>query len=574
MKFKKFISYYRPYKRIFGLTLICSLLVTVITLVIPLIIRYITENLIQHFSVAHVKEIYLLGAAMVLLILIQFLCHIFIDYYGHVMGAKMEKDMSEELYEHIQSQPHHFFDRNSTGGLMSRLTGDLENLSELYHHGPEDILMYIIRFIGAVIILLYINVELTIVMMLFIPIMIVVYWYYIKKLSSIYEQDKATNAEIHGFLENTISGIKVTKSFTNESFESNQYKSLNKKAIEIKKKVHKYEALYNEIIGSIIQAMPVIIIVLGALLIMKKEISIGDLLAFVLYVGNIATPIEVLVKLSVQYNEGISGFNRFFKLMQLKPDITSENTHQQQTQHSNGAIQFDHVYFQYDQEYIIHNLNLTIEPGAYIALVGPSGSGKSTIANLLPRFYDVTSGSITINHQDIRTMPLEELRQKIGIVQQDVYIFSSTVYENIKYGNPEASMDEIIHASKLANAHEFIQQLPNGYHTQIGEKGAKLSGGQKQRLSIARMFLKNPEVVILDEATSALDNLSEKVVQQSLEQLTLNRTTIVIAHRLSTIRNADNIYVLTKEGIIESGNHDTLIEKQGFYYRMYINEEN
>nr|WP_269670337.1 ATP-binding cassette domain-containing protein [Mammaliicoccus sciuri] len=260
--------------------------------------------------------------------------------------------------------------------------------------------------------------------------------------------------------------------------------------------------------------------------------------------------------------------------MQLKPDITSENTHQQQTQHSNGAIQFDHVYFQYDQEYIINNLNLTIEPGAYIAIVGPSGSGKSTIANLLPRFYDVTSGSITINHQDIRTMPLEELRQKIGIVQQDVYIFSSTVYENIKYGNPEASMDEIIHASKLANAHEFIQQLPNGYHTQIGEKGAKLSGGQKQRLSIARMFLKNPEVVILDEATSSLDNLSEKVVQQSLEQLTLNRTTIVIAHRLSTIRNADNIYVLTKEGIIESGNHDTLIEKQGFYYRMYINEEN
>lgn len=574
MKFKKFISYYRPYKRIFGLTLICSLLVTVITLVIPLIIRYITENLIQHFSVAHVKEIYLLGAAMVLLILIQFLCHIFIDYYGHVMGAKMEKDMSEELYEHIQRQPHHFFDRNSTGGLMSRLTGDLENLSELYHHGPEDILMYIIRFIGAVVILLYINVELTIVMMLFIPIMIVVYWYYIKKLSSIYEQDKATNAEIHGFLENTISGIKVTKSFTNESFESNQYKSLNKKAIEIKKKVHKYEALYNEIIGSIIQAMPVIIIVLGALLIMKKEISIGDLLAFVLYVGNIATPIEVLVKLSVQYNEGISGFNRFFKLMQLKPDITSENTHQQQTRHSIGAIQFDHVYFQYDQEYIIHNLNLTIEHGAYIAIVGPSGSGKSTIANLLPRFYDVTSGSIKINHQDIRTMPLEELRQKIGIVQQDVYIFSSTVYENIKYGNPEASMDEIIHASKLANAHEFIQQLPNGYHTQIGEKGAKLSGGQKQRLSIARMFLKNPEVVILDEATSALDNLSEKVVQQSLEQLTLNRTTIVIAHRLSTIRNADNIYVLTKEGIIESGNHDTLIDKQGFYYRMYINEGN
>lgn len=567
MKLQKFISYYKPYKKIFSLTLLCSLFVTVSTLCIPLIIKYITENLISNFNDQNVKYVYLLGGLMLLLIFIQFCCHVFIDYYGHVMGAKMEKDMSEELYEHIQKQPHSYFDNTSTGSLMSRLTKDLENLSELYHHGPEDLLMYMVRFVGAIIILSFIDIKLTIILIFFVPLCIIIYFYFLKKLSAIYEQDKEKTGQIHGELENSLSGIKVTKSFTSEQYEHEKYMTLNEESINIKKKVHKLEAYYSEIVGSLMQAMPVVIIIAGSLLIIKDELTIPALLTFILYVGNITAPIDVFVRLSVQYNEGISGFNRFHSLMGLEPKIQNNS---ELKLNSIEQIEFKNINFKYDDAHVLNNFNLSLPKGQFVALVGPSGSGKSTIANLLPRFYDVDSGQILLNGLDIRDINLNYLRNAISLVQQDVFIFSTSAYENIKYGNPDASMEDIIQAAKLANAHEFISDLPDGYHTLLGEKGAKLSGGQKQRISIARMFLKNPEIVIFDEATSALDNFSEQLVQQSLEQLSQNRTTIVIAHRLTTIQNADIIYVITKNGIVESGTHSELMNKDGLYKKMYL----
>lgn len=567
MKYKKFFSFYKPYKKIFSLTLLCTLFVTFSTLTIPLIIQYITENLISNFSEYNLRSVILIGALLLILVFVQFLCHIFIDYYGHVMGAKMEKDMSEELFDHIQQQDHTFFDKTSTGSLMSRLTHDLENLSELYHHGPEDFVMYLVRFVGAIVILSFIEVKLTLVLLLYVPVTLFVYFYFLKKLNVIYAEDKEKSAEISGFLENSLAGIKVTKSFTNEHLISRNYKQLNAEAIEIKKKVHKTEALYSEIIGSLMQSMPIVIIIIGSVLIMNKELTIPALLTFILYVGNITSPIEAFVRLSVMYNEGLSGFNRFYNLLLKKSNIIKNSINKINNIES---IVFDKVTFKYDDSLVLNNFDLSITKGEYIALVGPSGSGKSTVANLLPRFYDVNNGSIKINGQDIKDIDLESLRKSIGIVQQDVYIYSCSAYENIKYGNPDATMEEVMNAAKLANAHEFISELPEGYHTLLGEKGARLSGGQKQRISIARLFLKNPEIVIFDEATSALDTFSEKIVQESLENLTENRTTLVIAHRLSTVKNADKIYVLTKDGIIESGSHQALIDAKGYYSRMYV----
>lgn len=569
MKIKKFISYYRPYKKIFAGTLFASLLVTIITLSIPLIIKYMTDNLINNFSQENVSFIYLLGASMIALILIQFLAHIFVDYYGHVMGNRMEKDMSEELFHHIHRQPHSFFDTNSTGNLLSRLTHDLYNLSELYHHGPEDLLMYILRFFGAIIILSFISMKLTLVLLLFVPIFLGITWYFQRKLFHVYKSDKEMTGEISGFLENSLNGSKVTKAFTNEKSELEQYKVYNKQLIEIKKLVHKNEAFYSESINSLTQALPIIIIVTGSLLILQDDITITDLLTFILYIAYITTPIQVFVKLTVQYREGISGFNRFYEILQIDPAIKN-SAKPQQLDNIRGNIEFKNVTFRYNEKNIINHLNLKINAGEYIAFVGPSGIGKSTIASLIPRFYDIQYGQIQIDGMDIKDLELTALRKQVGIVQQDVYMYSGTIIDNIKYGKPNADEKSVIEAAKQANSHDFIMQLPHGYQTLIGEKGAKLSGGQKQRLSIARVFLKNPKIVIFDEATSSLDNRSERIVQNSLERLSENRTTIVIAHRLSTIRNADRIYVFSNKGIEEIGTHEQLMKNRGYYRRMYL----
>ncbi|MFD1412951.1 ABC transporter ATP-binding protein [Oceanobacillus jeddahense] len=573
MKIKKFISYYRPYKKIFVSTLFASLLVTIITLSIPLIIKYMTDNLLNHFSQENISLIYLLGGFMMVLIIIQFLAHIFVDYYGHVMGNRMEKDMSEELFHHIHQQPHAFFDNNSSGNLLSRLTHDLYNLSELYHHGPEDLLMYILRFVGAIIILSFISMKLTLVLLFFVPIFLGITWYFQRKLYHVYKNDKEMTGEINGFLENSLNGSRVTKAFTNEKSELEQYKRYNKRLIDIKKSVHKNEALYSELTGSLVQALPIIIIVIGSVLILQNDITITDLLTFILYITYITTPIQVFIKLTVQYREGISGFNRFYEILQIDPAIKN-HSNPQQLKHVHGNIEFKNVTFCYSETNIINDLNLTINAGEYVAFVGPSGIGKSTIASLIPRFYDIQNGQIQIDGIDIKDMELTALRKHIGIVQQDVYMYSGKVIDNIKYGNPNADKKSIIEAAKQANAHDFIMKLPNGYDTVIGEKGAKLSGGQKQRLSIARVFLKNPKIVIFDEATSSLDNRSERIVQNSLERLSKNRTTIVIAHRLSTIRNADRIYVFSHQGIEEIGTHEELMSSYGYYRKMYLETSN
>lgn len=569
MKIKKFISYYRPYKKIFVSTLFASLLVTVITLSIPLIIKYITDNLIDNFSQENVSFIYLLGGFMIVLILIQFLAHIFVDYYGHVMGNRMEKDMSEELFNHIHQQPHSFFDNNNSGNLLSRLTHDLYNLSELYHHGPEDFLMYILRFFGAITILSFISMKLTFVLLLFVPIFLSITWYFQRKLYHVYKIDKEMVGEINGFLENSLNGSKIAKAFTNEKSELDQYKQYNKRLIDIKKSVHKNEALYSESINSLTQSLPIIIIVIGSLLILQNDITITDLLTFILYITYITTPIQVFVKLTVQYREGISGFDRFYEILQIDPAIKNR-VNPKQLKNALGNIEFKNVTFRYDETNIINDLNLTIKAGEYVAFVGPSGIGKSTIASLIPRFYDIQNGQIEIDGMDVRDIELTALRKHIGIVQQDVYIYSGKVIDNIKFGNPNADEKSIIKAAKQANAHDFIMELSNGYDTVIGEKGAKLSGGQKQRLSIARVFLKKPKIVIFDEATSSLDNISESVVQNSLERLSKNRTTIVIAHRLSTIRNADRIYVFSHKDLEEIGTHEQLMKNHGYYRKMYL----
>ncbi|WP_152655517.1 ABC transporter ATP-binding protein [Oceanobacillus sp. CFH 90083] len=569
MKFKKFISYYKPYKNIFAGTLSASLLVTIITLSIPLIIKYMTDNLLSNFSNENISLIYLLGGLMLVFIFIQFLAHIFVDYYGHVMGNRMEKDMSEELFHHIHQQPHAFFDNNSSGNLLSRLTHDLYNLSELYHHGPEDFLMYILRFAGAIIILSFISMKLTFVLLLFVPIFLGITWYFQRKLYHVYKNDKEMTGEINGFLESSLNGSRVTKAFTNEKSELEQYKRYNKLLIDIKKSVHKNEALYSELTGSLVQALPIVIIVIGSVLILQNDITITDLLTFILYITYITTPIQVFVKLTVQYREGISGFNRFYEILQIDPAIKNQ-PNPQQLNNVRGNIAFKNVTFRYGETNIISHLNLTINAGEYVAFVGPSGIGKSTIASLIPRFYEIQNGQIQIDDIDVREIELTALREQVGIVQQDVYMYSGTVIDNIKYGNWDADKKSIIEAAKLANAHDFIMKLPDGYETVIGEKGAKLSGGQKQRLSIARVFLKNPKIVIFDEATSSLDNMSERIVQHSLERLSKNRTTIVIAHRLSTIKNADRIYVFSDNGIEEIGTHEQLMKSHGYYWRMYL----
>lgn len=569
-EWKKFFSYYKPYKKIFAADMFFAFLGAAITLIIPLIIRYITNDVIYREASESLHTILVLTGVMGVLVILECYCNYFITYYGHMMGAKMEYNMRNEIFAHYQKLSFSFFDNQKVGQLMSRVTNDLFDISELFHHGPEDIVISLIKLLGSLAILLSINWPLALVAFAIVPIMLVYAFYFNVRMKRAFVKNRARIADINAQIEDNLSGIRVVKSFANEDMEMDKFKAGNNRFVESKRESYKYMGLYHSGLGAFTTLINIIVIATGAVFITANIISITDLITFLLYINNFTEPIKKLINFTEQFQNGASGYTRFLEILSINPDIV-DNPDAKELINAKGDIVFENVSFRYEDfsETVLSNLNLHVKEGEYIALVGTSGVGKSTLCSLIPRFYDVSEGRILIDGIDIRDFTLKSLRNNIGIVQQDVYLFTGSVMDNIRYGRPDATDAEIVAAAQNANAHEFIMNLPEGYDTNIGQRGIKLSGGQKQRLSIARVFLKNPPILIFDEATSALDNESEKVVQESLEKLARNRTTFVIAHRLSTIRNAQKILVLTENGIAESGTHEELLSKNGIYAELY-----
>jgi ATP-binding cassette, subfamily B, bacterial len=567
---RKFISYYKPYLRLFTADMACAVISSAVLLAIPLCVRYITANLLQVGSENALHQIYMIGLLMLGLIAIFAACRAFIDYQGHIMGALMERDMRSELFEHYQRLSFKFYDEHKTGQLMTRISHDTFDLAELYHHGPEDVVISLLNFIGAFVILVNINVKLALIAFLFVPVMGVYGFYTAKKMYAALKKSSDKIGDINAQVEDSLAGIRVVKSFTNEEVEKNKFTQENNRFFESRRKGYKAEAYFYDGLVSFTQLIMISIVIFGAVSIVKGTLDLADLLTFLLYIVILTEPIQRLGNFIRLYQEGITGFNRFMEVLETRPDIQDAPNAQDLTQ-VRGEIEFKAVNFKYKEEHdhVLKNISLKVNIGEYVALVGLSGVGKTTLCSLIPRFYEVSEGKILVDGQDINKLTLKSLRKNIGLVQQDVYLFAGTVLENIRYGKPDATEEEIVTAAKQANAHDFITRLPNGYSTDIGQRGVKLSGGQKQRLSIARVFLKNPPILIFDEATSSLDNESERAVQNSLERLMKNRTTLVIAHRLSTIRNAQRILVLTDNGIEEQGTHEELIALEGAYAKLY-----
>ena len=568
-RFRKFISYYKPYKKIFILDMVCAMLAAGVTLVFPMITRYITGVILVAEPI-ELGKIYQLGLLMLVLVVIEFFCNFYVTYQGHVMGTYMERDIRNELFEHYQKLSFSFYDEQKTGQLMSRITNDIFSLTELYHHGPEDIVISLIKFVGAFIILSSIHLKLTLIVFAFIPVMGGFAYYYNKKMKKAYKRNKQRIGDINARIEDNLSGIRVVKSFANESQEMDKFQVENMNFVDSKRNSYLYMAKYHSGLGVFTSMITIAVIFFGALFISQEAITTPDLIAFVLYIANLIEPVKKLINFTEQFQEGATGFERFMEILEVQPDI-QDKANAVELKDVQGHVCFEDVAFRYNDksEYVLKHIQLDVQPGEYIALVGSSGVGKTTICSLLPRFYEVSEGRIMIDGQDIRDVKLASLRQNIGIVQQDVYLFAGTIMDNIRYGKFNATDEEVIEAAKKANAHEFIMALPEGYDTDCGQRGVKLSGGQKQRLSIARVFLKNPPILIFDEATSALDNESDHIVQESLESLAAHRTTFVIAHRLSTIKNAKRICVLTSKGIEEEGTHEELLAKQGQYAYLY-----
>ena len=570
-KLKKLASYYRPYLPLFLADMFFAILGAGVTLVIPLIVRYITNHVITMETGAALGQIARLSALMLALVALECYCNYFISNYGHVMEAKIEYDMRAEIFGHYQKLSFSFFNNQKVGQLMSRITSDLFDISELLHHGPEDLVISVIKILGSFIILINIDRKLTMIAFAFVPIMLLYAWYFNTRMKRAFKRNRVKIAEINSQIEDNLSGIRVVKSFANEEVELGKFEEGNQGFLAAKKNSYIYMAGYHSGLGALTTLITIVVLAAGAVLITHGQVNVTDLITFLLYINTFTEPVKKLINFTEQFQNGYTGYERFMEMMAIAPDI-SDKPGAVELKDVKGDISFDNVSFHYEEntETVLNHINLEVEAGSYMALVGSSGAGKSTLCSLIPRFYDVTSGAVKIDGKDIRDVTLKSLRNQIGIVQQDVYLFVGTVLDNIRYGRPGASREEVIAAAKSANAHEFIMALPDGYDTDIGQRGVKLSGGQKQRLSIARVFLKNPPILIFDEATSALDNESEKVVQESLEKLAKNRTTFVIAHRLSTIRNAEKILVLTDSGIEEEGTHRELLEKKdGIYARLY-----
>mgnify|MGYP004559982489 FL=1 len=569
-KWKRLAGYYRPYRALFFADLLFAVLGAGVSLGIPLIVRYITTNVIILPGNEALQIIAKLGAVMLAMVALECYCNFFIAYYGHIMGAKIEHDMRNEIFEHYQKLSFTFFDNQKVGQLLSRVTTDLFDISELLHHGPEDVVISVIKFVGSFVILSQINLTLTLITFAFVPVIAVYAFVLNKKMKVAFKTNRARIADINSQIEDSLSGVRAVKSFGNETIEMEKFRSGNERFVESKRRSYWYMGWYNSGLGALTTLVSIVVLVAGTALITTQRMEVADLVTFLLYINNFTEPVKKLINFTEQFQNGYTGYERFLEIMDVEPDITdAEDAVSVDT--VKGEIEFDNVSFKYEakQDSVLSHINLKVDAGEYVAIVGSSGGGKTTLCSLIPRFYDVDAGKILLDGQDIRKIKLKDLRRQIGIVQQDVYLFAENIMENIRYGRPDATDEEVIRAAKLANADTFISQLPDGYLTDIGQRGVKLSGGQKQRLSIARVFLKNPAILIFDEATSALDNESEKIVQDSMEQLAKGRTTFVIAHRLSTIRNAGRILVLTANGIEEEGTHEELLAKGGAYAKLY-----
>lgn len=567
---KKMMGYYKPYLKIFWADMFFATLSAAVALTIPLVVRYVTSTLIYLPADEIIRQITYIGIGLVVLLAIDCYSRFFIGNYGHVMGAKMEYDMRAELFGHMQKLSFSFYDDAKVGQLMSRITSDLFDITELLHHGPENIILSVLKITGAFVILVSINGWLALAAFAVLPFMFAFALTLNKKMRRAFRANRVKIADINAQIEDNLSGIRVVKSFANEDIENEKFRVGNDGFLAAKKNSYHYMGSFQAGVGVFTTMIQVSVILVGTVLIAHGRVDMTDLVTFLLYIGVFTDPIRTLVDFTEQFQNGYTGFERFQEIMNIRPDI-EDAPDATPIGMVKGEIEFDNVSFQYkdNQENVLNHINLKVPAGAYMALVGSSGAGKTTLCSLIPRFYDVTGGRIMIDGKDIRSVTLKSLRDQIGMVQQDVYLFAGTIFENIQYGKPGATREEVIEAAKNANAHEFIMAFPDGYDTDIGQRGIKLSGGQKQRLSIARVFLKNPPILIFDEATSALDNESEKVVQDSLEKLAKNRTTFVIAHRLTTIQNAEKILVLTEDGIAESGTHEELLAQGGLYEKLY-----
>ena len=565
-KLKKFVSYYRPHWKLFLLDLISAFIISALDLVFPMATRIYINTLIPN---KNIRLIIIFTVSLLILYVIRAAFQYIVDYWGHVLGVRIEYDMRKDLFEHIQTLSFKFFDNVKTGHIMSRIVNDLNNISELAHHGPEDLFISLVMLVGSVIILFTIDWHLTIIIVLFVPIII---WFAMSKRVEMHRAFKNVRkkiASINADIENSISGIRVAKSFTNEEYEIERFDRGN---LELKgSKVVAYRSLAKFFTGIyfLMGILNVIVLGSGAYFILKGFLNAGDLVAYLLYVNFFFMPIRRLSNFTQQFEQGMAGFERFLEILKIETEV-KEREDAVELKNVRGDVEFRNVTFSYDNnKYVLSNINLKIPAGKTVAIVGPSGAGKTTLCHLIPRFYDIQNGEILIDGRDIRDYTIRSLRRNIGLVQQDVFLFTGTIKDNIMYGKLDATFPEIVEAAKKAHAHEFIMSFPDGYDTYIGERGVKLSGGQKQRISIARVFLKDPPILILDEATSSLDTQTELLIQEAIKELTKGRTTLIIAHRLSTIKNADEIIVITERGIEERGTHEELILLNGIYANLY-----
>ena len=569
---KKFIHYYGPYKAVFFIDLICAAVISLVDLAYPQILRTMTKTLFTQDKDIILHALPVIAASLFVMYIVQSLCKYYVTYQGHMMGAKMERDMRRELFDHYQELSFSYYSRNNSGQMMSKLVSDLFDISEFAHHGPENLFISLVKIVGAFIFLFFINKKLALPLILLVIVMFVFSFRQNAKMQETFMENRRKIGDVNASLQDTLSGIlvRVVQSFANEDIERAKFKKSNEAFLVSKR--DNYHCMGSFMSSNLFfqGMMYLVTLVYGGYLIAQGEMQTADLAMYALYIGIFISPIQILVELVEMMQKGLSGFRRFLDVMETESEIRDADNAAELTD-VKGHVRYDHVSFHYndDETPVLSDISIDIPAGKSIALVGPSGSGKTTICSLLPRFYDVTGGSITVDGKDIRGLTLKSLRSQIGMVQQDVYLFDGTIKDNIAYGKPGASDEEIIKAAKCASIHDFIMELPDKYDTYVGERGTRLSGGQKQRISIARVFLKNPPILILDEATSALDNESERWIQKSLEELSKNRTTITIAHRLSTIRDADEIIVITEEGIAERGTHAELLEKNGLYAAYY-----